>query len=167
MKYVLATVFVLVVSGCATSPAPQDVRYIDTSQLASNKTRIDEDEERPVSKGLDNTIPDEGEYDLALWVINLSGEPAKFTLKLRDEKTTREIWRRESLPESIDLKNEPDGDGLSEATRMCVVRVKGDSATLIVNGEEHLIEPTGRARVDTWMVAIFADRVVIELFEMH
>ena len=167
MRYLLVTMIALVVSGCASAPTPEDVRYIDTSTLGSTQTRVDEDDEQPVSKGLDDTIPDDGEYDLAVWVMNLSGTSTRFTLELRDDQSTREIWHAERLSESIDLENEPDEDGWAKATRMCVARVKGDSATLIVNGEEHSIEPTGRARVDTWMVAVFKDRVVVELFELH
>ncbi|MBZ0135993.1 MAG: hypothetical protein K8I27_06430 [Planctomycetes bacterium] len=167
MKLLLTVTLAVVLTGCASTPAPEDVRYIDTSKLDSTNTRIDEDDDQPVTTGLDNTIPDEGEYDLALWVLNVSGSSASFTLKLRDDATTREIWRGERLSESIDIDHEPDRDGWSRATRMCVVRVKGESATVIVNGEEHSLVPTGRARVDTWMIALLGDHTSVELFELH
>ncbi|MCA8912686.1 MAG: hypothetical protein KDB82_13360 [Planctomycetes bacterium] len=155
----LSALLLLIATGCAMTPA-KGVEYIEPAKAERSATI------KRLRDGLKETAPGSGVYEIVLSVMNTHSAPSTFTLSLQDDDGLRTIWQRERIKGHISLMSEPGDADLNAATRMAVVKVKGMSATITVNGEATPITLL-KGHSTLWIVRLSDAGDTVSHFDMH
>jgi len=135
----LALVSLLFMAGCVSGP--EGVLYL---------TNIDDSEsDDEVEEWIEDAEQTAGVNPVLIVVLNTASDAAVFSLAVRDEQSTRQVWKRERVTEGVSMfeflsMDTPisgdDEKKLSRSSRVAVIRVQGSAATLIINEAEHEVK---------------------------